>query len=236
MFDLIAVLEDHFAADPNFYVSGNLLVFHQRGDRRKHVSPDVFVVRGVDKRPIRDHYLIWKEGKAPDVVIDVTSKSTRREDEQKRVDSLSRCDEGQEYFPFDPTQDSLKPPFQGFRLEHEEYVPIEPVHGRFPSDVLGLHLERSGFDLRLYDPTTGQWLLTPRERAEVERERAEAEYRRAEHERQRAEHERAERARLEPRSSGSGVRTTPCGGDRVTNRSDSTARARCRSQSARRAS
>jgi hypothetical protein len=44
--------------------------------------------------------------------------------------------------------------------------------------VLGLHLERSGVDLRLFDPTTRRWLPTPRERAErekAERTRIEAE-------------------------------------------------------------
>jgi hypothetical protein len=63
------------------------------------------------------------------------------------------------------------------------YVPIEPVLGRLPSTVLGLHLERSGVDLKLFDPTTRKWLPTPRERAEAERERA--------------EREKAERTRIE---------------------------------------
>ncbi len=190
MIDLIEALKDRFAADPNVYVSGNLLVFYERGDRRKHVSPDVFVVRGVNKLPIRDHYLIWKEGRPPEVVIEVTSKSTRREDERKKSILYRDVMKVQEYFLFDPTQDYLKPPFQGYRLENEEYTPIEPVHGRLPSAVLGLHLERSGYDLRLFDPAAGQWILTPRERAEAERERAEVEH-------ERAERESAKRARLE---------------------------------------
>jgi Uma2 family endonuclease len=169
MVDLIDTLEDHFALDPNVYVSGNLLVFYERGNRRKHVSPDVFVVRGVPKLPIRDNYLIWREGKAPEVVIEVTSKSTRREDERKKSTLYRDVMKVPEYFRFDPTEDYLKPPFQGFRLEGGEYVPITPVAGRLPSEVLGLHLERSGVDLRLYDPAQGRWLPTPRERAEHER-------------------------------------------------------------------
>jgi Uma2 family endonuclease len=183
MVDLIDALEDHFALDPNVYVSGNLLVFYERGNRRKHVSPDVFVVRGVPKLPIRDNYLIWREGKAPEVVIEITSKSTRREDERKKSTLYRDVIKVPEYFLFDPTEDYLKPPFQGFRLELGEYVPIMPVAGRLPSEVLGLHLERSGVDLRLYDPAQGRWLPTPRERAESER--------------QRAEHERNERIRIE---------------------------------------
>ncbi len=98
---------------------------------------------------------------------------------------------------FDPTEDYLKPPFQGFRLVEGEYVAIESVLGRLPSTVMGLHLERSGVDLRLFDPTTRKWLPTPRERAEAERARAEVERAGAEAERARAEREKAERSRIE---------------------------------------
>jgi Uma2 family endonuclease len=192
MVDLIDMLDDHFAADPNVYVSGDLLVFYERGNKRKHVSPDVFVVRGVPKLPLRDHYLIWREGKAPEVVIEVTSKTTRREDRTKKWILYRDVMKVPEYFQFDPTEDYLKPPFQGFRLADGEYRAIEPVEGRLPSEVLGLHLERSGTDLRLYDPSTGRWLMTPRERAAAERERAENERR----ERQRFEAE-LERLRAE---------------------------------------
>jgi Uma2 family endonuclease len=152
MVDLIDTLEDHFALDPNVYVSGNLLVFYERGNRRKHLSLDVFVVRGVPKLPIRDNYLIWREGKAPEVVIEITPKSTRREDERKKSTLYRDVMKIPGYFLFDPTEDYLKPHFQGFRLEGGEYMPITPVAGRLPSEVLGLHLERSGVDLRLYDP------------------------------------------------------------------------------------
>src|SRR5271154_4523138 len=83
MVDVIQVLKYHFAAHPKVYVSGNLLMFYVEGDRRKHVSPDVFIVWGVQKKD-RDNYLVWKEGKTPDLVIEITSKSTRREDRKKK--------------------------------------------------------------------------------------------------------------------------------------------------------
>jgi Uma2 family endonuclease len=178
MADLIATLEDHFSGDSNTYVSGNLLVFYERGDRRKHVSPDVFVVRGVPKKPLRDHYLIWRGGKAPEFVIELTSKSTRGEDQRKKPILYRDVFRVAEYFLFDPTEDYLEPPLQGFRLVEGQYIPIEPVSSRLPSTVLGLHLERSEGDLRLFDPTTRMWLPTLRERAErekAERTRIEAE-------------------------------------------------------------
>ncbi|HEX7449261.1 MAG TPA: hypothetical protein VF306_17030, partial [Pirellulales bacterium] len=57
----------------------------------------------------------------------------------------------------------LDPALQGFRLQGSEYVEKPMVSGRLPSDVLGLHFEASGEDLRLFDPATGRWLLTPQE-------------------------------------------------------------------------
>jgi Uma2 family endonuclease len=163
MTDLIEMLQDVFAEDPRVYVSGNLLLFYERGDKRKHVAPDVLVVRGIPKLPRRDHYLVWLEGKGPDLVIELTSKTTRREDQTKKWTLYRDVLKVPEYFLFDPYEDYLKPPFQGYRLVEGQYVAIEPVEGRLPSAVLGLHLERDGTELRFYDPATGRRLPTRQE-------------------------------------------------------------------------
>jgi Uma2 family endonuclease len=170
MVDLIQTLKEHFAAEPMICVSGNMLMFYEEGNRRKHVSPDVFVVRGIEKK-LRENYLIWQEGKAPDVVIELTSKSTKHEDLVKKRAIYRDVLQVSEYFLFDPTQDYLKPPLQGFRLVDGEYLPIEPVDGRLPSEVLGLHLERDGRELRLYDPVGCSRVLTPTEALRAENER-----------------------------------------------------------------
>jgi Uma2 family endonuclease len=186
MIDLIQTLQDHYAETPKVCVSGNMLMYYEEGNRRKHVSPDVFVTLGIPKKE-RENYLIWEEGKAPDAVIEVTSKSTKREDQKKKHDLYRDVLRVREYFLFDPTQDYLKPPLQGFRLEGDEYIRIEPVDGRLPSEVLGLHLERDGKELRLYDPETRSWLPKPRERQKAAEQRAETADQRAETAEQRAE-------------------------------------------------
>jgi Uma2 family endonuclease len=175
MVDVIQTLQDRFAYDPNVYVSGNLLLFYEEGNRRRHVSPDALVAFGVPKLPPRDYYLLWKEGKAPDVVIEITSKTTRREDQRKKRTLYRDVLKVPEYFQFDPTEDYLKPSLQGHRLIGGEYVAIEPVEGRVPSALLGLHLERRGTELRLHDPAAGCLLPTRQERlheAEQARRRA----------------------------------------------------------------
>ncbi len=186
MFALIAMLKMWYARARKVYVSGNLLLYYVPGNKRKHVSPDVFVVRGVSKRK-RLYYLLWEEGKSPEMIIELTSKSTRKEDVDTKFKLYRDVLKVFEYFLFDPFGDYLRPQLRGYRLTDGEYVPIEPVAGRLPSEVLGLHLEPAGTMLRLYDPVAGQWLPT----LEEARERAEAaeEQLREENERLRRENE-----------------------------------------------
>ena len=54
MMDLLETLTDWFASDPLTYVSGNILLFYEPGNRRRHLSPDLLVVRGIPNRQ-RDH-------------------------------------------------------------------------------------------------------------------------------------------------------------------------------------
>lgn len=167
MTDSIAMLEYWFADDPLVYVSGNMFVYYVPGDRLRHVSPDVFVVKGIPKAAERRRYLVWEERKAPDLIIEMTSESTREEDIDDKFQIYQNLLRVPEYFLFDPYDEYLEPPLQGYRLAAGLYRPIEPVDGRLPSEVLGLHLERHDWQLRFYNPATGEWLPTPSERATV---------------------------------------------------------------------
>jgi Uma2 family endonuclease len=81
---LVYILDTWLAEDAMAYVAGNSFLYYEEGNPRRHVSPDVFVVRGIPKRPRRRRYLVWEEEKAPDFIIELTSSSTLDEDlEQK---------------------------------------------------------------------------------------------------------------------------------------------------------
>jgi Uma2 family endonuclease len=205
MVDLIQTLQDRYADHPKVYVSGNLLLYYVEGDKRKHLAPDVFLVRGIAKR-LRDYYLLWEEKKSPNAVIEVTSKSTRAEDLKTKFHLYQDVLKVKEYILFDPRAEYLDPPLQGYRLQKGRFVPIQLVDGRLPSKELGLHLERVGVELRLYDPATGQRLPTRKEarereaqaraQAEARTQQAEAQVQREAQARARAEAE-AERLRRE---------------------------------------
>lgn len=182
----IEVLKDFYRGQ-NVYVSGNLLVYYVEGSPQKYVVPDAFVAKGISPRR-RRIYKIWVEGKAPDVVIETTSRKTRRKDTVDKLQLYAQLGVG-EYFLFDPHQEYLEPPLRGYRLAGDGYEPIRPgKDGSLESLELGLRLEIDEDRLRFVRLDTGQRLLTRDERAE-----SEAQARQREAEARQREAERADR-------------------------------------------
>lgn len=203
MVKLRDALDRHYADNPLVFAAANMFVYYVRGDRLKHVSPDVFIVFGVPKDKPRKNYLVWEEdGHTPDLVVELTSASTREEDLNDKMQLYAQVLGVREYILFDPYAEYLDPPLQGYRLREGEYAPLELVAGRLPSEVLGgLQFERDEGDLRLYNPLAGSWLPTEEElrhAAETDRERERTDRLRAEEERdrERAAREREQNARL----------------------------------------
>ena len=157
--DAWQALKRFFASRPDVYVGMDMLLYHVEGDPRRSVVPDVFVVLGAPKLPHRDTWLLWEEGRAPDFVLEVTSRTTRREDEGRKR-RLYRDLGVAEYWQFDPTGDYLSPLLKGARLEGGEYEPIPSVAtvdgGLRMRSVLGLELRLERGLLRLYDPAAGR--------------------------------------------------------------------------------
>ena len=167
------------------WVGMNNFLYYEQGNPRAVVAPDVYVVVGAPAYPLRDTYLLWNEPKGPDFVLEVTSKSTRREDERRKRDVYAALGV-REYFLYDPRAEYLAPPLQGFRLHEGEYraLPAVTVLSNrgvsVASEVLGLELrdERDARMVRLRDPATGEDLPTyeeaDRAREEVGRVREDA--------------------------------------------------------------
>jgi len=181
---LLHPLKEYFRHRDDVYISGNLFLYYEEGNRSAVVAPDVFVVFGVANQQ-RRIYKLWEEDKAPDIVIELTSESTYRTDlSDKRL--LYETLKVREYFLFDPLQDYLRPPLQGFRLVESYYLPVipEPWAGgewQIHSQVLDLTIRTDGPTLRLYDPAQERYLLNhaeeaaARQAAEKRAETAEAE-------------------------------------------------------------
>ena len=154
--DLVFTLENFFRAQPDVYVSGNLLIYYVEGNPKKRIAPDIFVARGVKKRQ-RRIYKLWEEGVAPQVMIQLTSRQTWREDLQEKWRLYEQLGV-EEYFIFDPEYDYLDDPLVGYRLKDGKYKVIGAHDGRLRSKVLGLELVDTGETLRLFDSKSKQFL------------------------------------------------------------------------------
>ena len=171
----ITALRTHYRHRERVHVAGDMFVYFKEGDRRAVVVPDVFVVVGAGKHK-RLSYKLWEEPKAPDFVLEVTSRSTRGEDKGRKRAVYASLGVG-EYWLFDPTGDWLAPRLQGFRLHAGEYRALPSV--AMVGGGLGLHSEVLGLEvrhdadgrLRFHDPESAEDLPAHEEmRERVEQE------------------------------------------------------------------
>ena len=182
--DVFGALQEWFIERPDVYIGCDMFVYYEEGNPRASVVPDVFVAVGAVKDELReggwrDTYMLWEEPKGPDFVLEVTSPSTRRDDQVRKRELYGRLGVG-EYFLYDPREEYLVPPLQGMRLGGGGYGPLDAERladggeGVW-SEVLGLYLCHRGWGtLRLYDPEAGRDLRTLREEAAARREEAAA--------------------------------------------------------------
>ena len=169
---LIFALDTFFRRKKEVYVSGNLMLFYAEGDPTKVISPDVFVVLGA-KKGDRRTYKIWEEKRVPNVVIEVSSRKTKREDFDKKMKLYAELGV-KEYFIFDPDYPKTRQAFNAYRLSRGQYLPVIITSGKVFSQELGLELVDTGETLRLFNPKTKRFLMTPEEES-LARQQAESE-------------------------------------------------------------
>lgn len=162
MVDLIEALKHYYANDPDVYVSGNILVYYQEGNVKARVSPDVLVVLGCPKGK-RKTYKVWEEGKVPDLVVEVTSRKTRKRDQGFKKELYEQLGV-REYLQFDPRSEYLQPRFQVSRLEGGRFVPVlTPESVGYASPRLGLTFRVVDDELRVFETLSNRKLATPQE-------------------------------------------------------------------------
>jgi len=152
-------------------IGGNQFLYYNPDNRRDNLSPDVYVALDVEPGG-REAWFTWVEGKAPDIVFEIASPSTWRQD-------LSTAPRGKltlygqlgvrEYYVYNPT--ALAPPhLRAFalpsdgaemRLEEARLLPSGGVWSGLlrtelrPAWSSGTEWEPAGTYLRVIDPATG---------------------------------------------------------------------------------
>lgn len=138
MYLLIETLKLYWANRSDVFVGGNMFVYFS-ADRerfRDFRGPDFFAVQGVEHRE-RKSWVVWEEGKGPDVVIELLSDSTAQQDKEEKKQIYQDRLRVPEYFWFHPYTGE----WAGFALRDGIYQPIAPdAQGRLVSQQLQLAL------------------------------------------------------------------------------------------------
>ena len=140
MYLLIETLKLHWQERDDVFIGGNMFVYFSAHQSRTsdYRGPDFFVVQGVAHRP-RNSWVVWEEGKGPDLVIELLSPTTAHLDRTDKKLVYQDNLRVPEYFLFDPNNGD----FEGFGLRDGIYEPLVPdAQGRLISEQCQLALVR----------------------------------------------------------------------------------------------
>ncbi len=164
MVGLYQTLELLFKDSADVCIISDMMFYYEEGNPRKSIAPDVMIVSGVGKH-LRRTFKLWEE-RPPDVVFEISSRGTWKEDLQKKF-FLYQDFGVKEYYIFDPEYDYLKDePLVAYHLKNGEFKSIKVKGGKVRSPFLKLNIVDTGAGLRLYNPETKNFLPTMEELSE----------------------------------------------------------------------
>ena len=187
-------------------LASNLNLYYDPRHTQWYKRPDWYMVLGVPRatqqQELRLSYLMWQEGVAPFLAVELLSPGTESEDLGRRLREINQPPTKWEVYerilriPYYIVYDRYENNLRAFGLVNASYKAIALPENRLWLDAIGIGLglwqgvyqQTSGLWLRWYDQSG--WLPTLAEKIEAESQRVEAERQRTEFERQRAESER----------------------------------------------
>jgi Uma2 family endonuclease len=145
-------------------VLGNQFLYYEQDNPSKRVAPDVFVIFDVEPGG-RDNYKIWEEGSVPRIAFEMTSPSTKKEDDGPKKQLYAQVGI-QEYWQFDPKGEWITEQLRGYQLMSGQYQPI--TNNISPVLQLRLEVDNSLSNsptslIAFYRLDTGEKLLLPAE-------------------------------------------------------------------------
>ncbi len=128
----------YFRINDYVHIGNDNFIYYEEGDITKVVAPDIFVVFGVKKYPLRRSFYTWSEGAVPVAVFEFLSDATADQDRDEKVQVYLKEMGVQEFFIHQPEMD--KPAeFFGWRRAFGDIVEIVPdAAGGLFSEALNL--------------------------------------------------------------------------------------------------
>ncbi len=107
-------LTGYFEINKLVLVGADSFIYYCEGDITKRVAPDIYIVVGVEKYPLRHSFYTWAEGAVPIAVIQFLTDETEHKDQHEMVTLYLNEIGVQEYFVHQPEME--RPPvFRGWR-------------------------------------------------------------------------------------------------------------------------
>lgn len=137
----------------NTYIGGNMFIYYSAAQLKNQdfKGPDFFAVLNVPKVE-RKSWVVWEEGKAPDVIIELLSESTANYDKTTKKEVYQDQMRVPEYFWYHPFNAE---DFAGFRLNGRSYQPIDLEEKGYFCEGLQLYLTRWEGN---YEGVTTTWI------------------------------------------------------------------------------
>ena len=203
IYTILRLLMPFYEDAPDVLISFGDFIFYDASNGNRRVSPDIYIVLGIDKEQVRrelENYWVWAVGKTPDIAIEVASASTARNDLGRKRALYAELGIA-EYWRLDATGgDYYGEPLVGERLVDGEYRRMEAEYAgdgsvEIHSELLGLTFRWDGDGYDIIDPETGRTI----DAVEVERQALAAEREARMEERRARLAERAARLEAEAR-------------------------------------
>ena len=129
----------YFRINDYVHIGNDNFIYYVEGDITKVVAPDVFVVFGVKKYPLRRSFYTWAEGAVPVAVFEFLSDATSGQDRHEKVQVYLKDMGVQEFFIHQPELDKPAEFFGWRRSASGDIVEIMPdTEGGLFSDALKL--------------------------------------------------------------------------------------------------
>ena len=146
----------YFRAHPYIHVGMDNFVYYREDNIRKVVAPDVYVVLGAAKLPLRRSFYTWAEGAVPTTVFEFLSDTTAAQDRDEKIEVYLRDIGVAEYFIHQPDM-NRRVEFRGWQRDAlDNIVEIEPdADGGIFSASLNLYFRwelQAAWELRLLRP------------------------------------------------------------------------------------
>ena len=129
----------YFRMNDYVHIGNDNFIYYEEGNLTKVVAPDIFVVFGVKKYPLRRSFYTWSEGAAPVAVFEFLSDATAGQDRHEKVQVYLQEMGVQEFFIHQPEMNKTAEFFGWCRRGSGDIVDIVPdAAGGLFSEALNL--------------------------------------------------------------------------------------------------